>query len=48
MKYMVYGENRNAEETIDQASEEIIEGLEKILQDNASVEEVADETPTET
>ena len=47
MKYMVYGENRNAEETIDQASEEIIEGLEKILQDNASVEEVTDETSTE-
>ena len=45
MKYMVYGKNRNAEETIDQASEEIIEDLEKILQDNASVEEVADETP---
>ena len=38
MKYMVYGENRNAEETIDQASEEIIEDLEKILQDNASTD----------
>ena len=48
MKYMVYGKNRNAEETIDQASEEIIKGLEKSLQDNTSVEEVTDETPTGT
>ena len=46
--YGIWEKYNNAEETIDQASEEIIEGLEKILQDNASVEEVADETPTET
>ncbi len=45
--YGIWGKYRNAEETIDQASEEIIEDLEKILQDNASVEEVTDETPTE-
>ena len=44
--YGIWEKYRNAEETIDQASEEIIEGLEKILQDNASVEEVTDETPT--
>ena len=43
--YGLWEKYRSAEETIDQASEEIIEGLEKILQDNASVEEVADETP---
>ena len=46
--YGIWEKYNNAEETIDQASEEIIEGLEKILQDNASVEEVTDETPTET
>ena len=45
--YGIWGKYRNAEETIDQASEEIIEDLEKILQDNASIEEVTDETPTE-
>ena len=45
--YGIWEKYRSAEETIDQASEEIIEGLEKILQDNASVEEVTDETPTE-
>jgi uncharacterized protein YaaN involved in tellurite resistance len=43
--YGIWEKYNNAEETIDQASEKIIEGLEKILQDNASVEEVADETP---
>ena len=46
--YALWEKYSSAEETIDQASEKIIEGLEKILQDNASVEEVADETPTET
>ena len=45
--YGIWEKYNNAEETIDQASEEIIEDLEKILQDNASVEEVTDETPTE-
>ena len=45
--YGIWEKYKNAEETIDQASEEIIEDLEKILQDNASVEEVTDETPTE-
>ena len=43
--YGLWEKYSSAEETIDQASEKIIEGLEKILQDNASVEEVADETP---
>ena len=43
--YGIWEKYSSAEETIDQASEKIIEDLEKILQDNASVEEVADETP---
>ena len=43
--YGLWEKYSSAEETIDQASEKIIEGLEKILQDNASVEEVVEEAP---